>query len=226
MPSLIGYTLIMMKRIFPILAILIACTAHSEEKCTLVPKPSENETAFVPVGAPINSADRHCVNYYLEIKKDQKLGAVNIPQGLYPKISQNQEGWFFSTKNSLGDKINTCIWCDRLQAIMVQAKTPHSLCVISYLGAKSCINSVWFSIEHRDVIQGKQCIPSLVYSGRYGNKLNFAVDDCSTKTSAPNFVYDLNFGSMIRFLDERYEILNADNEGIYYRRVSNSTQDP
>ena len=98
--------------------------------------------------------------------------------------------------------------------------------MISYLGAKSCINSVWFSIEHRDVIQGKQCIPSLVYSGRYGNKLNFAVDDCSTKTSAPNFVYDLNFGSMIRFLDERYEILNADNEGIYYRRVSNSTQDP
>ncbi len=224
---MISYTLGMIKKFFSLLILIIAgvTQAHSEEKCSLVSKPSENETAFVPVGARINSADKHCLTYYLEIKKDQKLGSVSIPQGLYPKISQNKEGWFFATQNSVGDEISSCIWCDRLKTLMVPVKDPSSLCVISYLGARSCVKSVKFSIKDQDVIQGQQCVPSLVYSGRYGNKLNFAVDDCTKKT-APHFVYDLSFGSTIRFLDERYEILNANNEGIYYRRVSNSIQDP
>ncbi len=90
----------------------------------------------------------------------------------------------------------------------------------SKLNVRSCApaGAAKFAVINKPRLEENVCTPALVYFGREGNNLRFAVSDCAG-TGKPSLNYDLTYGRVIRFLDEQFEVLNADNQGIYFRRL-------
>ncbi len=196
--------------------------ALSKEHCSLSFRPKVDELTFVPVGAPLIVADRHCNQNYLVIPFEQQIKAVHLPEGEYPALDERPKrkgARWFSTTAETGEEITSCAWCDPLYSVELPKFGRNQLCVISKLGVQSCAqkNAVSFSVIQKDNLQEGVCTPGLIYLGRDGTTLKFAARDCKTQTS-PQVNYDLNYGQVIRFLNEQVTVLSADNQGIYFKR--------
>ncbi|MGN1280992.1 MAG: hypothetical protein ACI4UM_03705 [Succinivibrio sp.] len=210
-----------------IICVIMSCTCSSAgaagNSCSIKFRPKTNETAFAAVGSSLVIADRTCFDNVLIIPFDTRSGAVTIPKGEYPSIGQKDSKVLFSVNSSSGESVQSCLFCDPVLHLQIDRNEPKTLCVLSVLHIQSCAkeNSISYTVTQKSSTLHNQCTPSLVYYGRSGNILKFAVNDCSA-VSRPTLTYDMNFGRIIRFLDDRYLILNADNQGIYYRRMEKS----
>lgn len=195
------------------------CTniVFAKNECSLELSPGENEIAFAATGSRLLTAESICTGEYLEIPYDQKIGAVALLKGQYPRISSSKKDITFNAISDAGDRVESCLWCDRIDRLMVN--DANALCSISFLNVRSCARTgeAAFSIQQKKVNMGEKCVPSLAYFGRTGSELRFALQDCKNM-SAPALTYDLSYGNIIRFLDERIEVIKADNSGIHYRR--------
>ncbi len=194
--------------------------ANEISACSTSYRPKTNETAFAAVGSSLKIADETCTNHYLIVPFDTVSNAITIPQGEYKAIHIDEEEVLFSTENGNGQKVKSCPVCDPIDFLMIKKKTPKTLCVKSALKINSCAveNSISYVVTKKSHTKEGLCAPSLVYFGRDGNTLKFAVNDC-TNISKPTLSYDLNLGDEIRFLDEQIKIIKADNKGIFYSRM-------
>ena len=188
--------------------------------CTTSYRPKTNETAFAAVGSSLKIADKTCFNRFLIVPFDTKSGAITIPQGEYEAVTETEEAILFSTDNGSGIKANSCTFCDPVDFLKVNKKTPTTLCVQTLLKVDSCAidNSITYTITKKSTTTTGLCAPSLVYFGRVGDTLRFAINDCNS-ISKPTLNYDLSLGNIIRFLNEEIKIIKADNQGIYYSRM-------
>lgn len=200
----------------------VSCLCEATDLgCKLAFRPKPNETAFVAVGSALKTGDRICTDEYLIIPFDQRAGAVTLPKGQYKRKHSSKNGESFSLDSIAGDRIESCLWCDPLENVNISHDQPQRLCALSKLNVRSCASegSLSFAVSRISISEGAACAPSLLYYGRSGNTLKFAFSDCST-ASGPALTYDLNYGNVIRFLDERIEVLSADNNGIYFKRLT------
>ncbi len=194
------------------------------ESCSTSYRPKTNEMAFAAVGSSLKIADKTCYNQYLMIPFDIESGGVIIPQGDYKAIFSDKDEMLFTTQNNNGGKAHTCYLCDPIDVIKIYKSKPTTLCVKSALKIESCAldNSLSYTVSMKSHTTTGLCAPSLVYYGRDGNTLKFAINDCTT-ISKPTLSYDLSLGDEIRFLDEQIRILKADNQGIFYTRMDPPT---
>lgn len=210
-----------------IFSLIMTCSCASAganaASCSIKFRPKTDETAFAAVGSSLVIADKTCFDNVLIIPFDTKAGAVTIPHGEYPSIGQKENKVLFSTSSYSGDKVESCFLCDPIENLQIDRNDPKTLCVLSALKIESCAisNSISYSVTQKSNTLHNQCTPSLVYYGRSANTLKFAVNDCSA-ISKPTLTYDMNLGRIIRFLDDRFLVLKADNQGIYYRRMEKS----
>ena len=210
------------KQMFTLSVLLssVNCYALTQE-CTLTYRPKTDETAFAAVGSSLKIADKTCINSYLEIKADTVSGAITIPKGLYPVLENSDNRISFATiaKDTV-TKVKSCAFCDPIDELFIDKAKPKTLCVLSMLKIESCAkdNSIAYELQAQKETSTGLCTPTLVYFGRNGDVLNFAINDCNT-ISKPTLTYDLSLGNGIRFLDEQIEIHKADNMGIYYSRL-------
>lgn len=197
-----------------------AADASEISVCNLSYRPKTNETAFAAVGSSLKIADETCTNHYLIIPFDTVSNAITIPQGEYRALQIDAEEVLFSTDNGAGQKVKSCSVCDPIDYLVIRKQTPKTLCVKSALKVNSCAvdDAISYVVTKKSHTTEGLCAPSLVYFGRDGNTLKFAVNDCST-ISKPTLSYDLSFGDEIRFLDEQIKIIKADNKGIFYSRM-------
>ena len=197
-----------------------AADASEISVCNLSYRPKTNETAFAAVGSSLKIADETCTNHYLIIPFDTVSNAITIPQGEYRALQLDEEEVLFSTDNGAGQKVKSCPVCDPIDYLVIRKKTPKTLCVKSALKVNSCAvdDAISYVVTKKSHTTEGLCAPSLVYFGRDGNTLKFAVNDC-TSISKPTLSYDLSLGDEIRFLDEQIKIIKADNKGIFYSRM-------
>ncbi|MBO8415885.1 MAG: hypothetical protein IAB19_05855 [Proteobacteria bacterium] len=204
-------------------ALTAALSAHASAefpggRCTTLFRPQVNEVAFAAAGAPLKVADLKCENNELIIPFDQEAKAVTLHAGSYESTGSDGAAEYFAVEQSAGPGIESCLLCDPLEALLVYRQRPQTLCVKSKLGVISCAadESVSFAVNQKFTLTENVCTPSLVYYGLEGSTLKFAVNDCKA-VSAPALSYDLNHGRTIRFLNDSFYIIHADNEGISYR---------
>ena len=204
----------------------LACdiASASSKNCTLSYRPKTNETAFAAVGSSLKIADKTCVNSYLIIPFDTKAGAITIPQGQYAALKDEDGSVYFSVENDLGTKVESCALCDTIEYLKIKRSNPKSLCAVTNFNLESCAetDSISYVVTQKSKTTEGICTPSLVYFGRTGDILKFAINDCST-ISKPTLSYDLKLGDTVRFLDEQIKVVSADNLGIYYSPLSKPT---
>lgn len=196
-----------------------ASRATDAGACTTVERPQPQETAFAAVGQALKVIDVTCIGTRLHIPFDQQAGAVNLPAGTYMPLAGAVDGRRFALQ---GDRaaVTSCPWCDPLSCLVITQDTPPRLCVRSRLGITSCaapdaVSWALIPVPQRDL---GRCTPALIYAGREGATLAFSVTDCRTAPRG-QITYDLRLGAVIRFLNERFKILRADNQGVYYQRL-------
>ncbi|MGN0902531.1 MAG: hypothetical protein ACI4M9_04525 [Succinivibrio sp.] len=200
------------------LSLLVFSAQTKEQECTLSYRPSPDETAFAAVGSSLKIADKTCIEHVLILPFDTVSGGVTIPKGQYNELLDEDTLVSFSTKNSAGaDDVSSCAFCDPIDALVIRKSNLKQLCVRTSLRLISCAKTdeISYTITSRKLTKTGLCTPALVYSGRTGSTLHFAVNDC-TNVSKPTLTYDLSLGSSIRFLDDEIEIVKADNHGLYY----------
>ena len=204
----------------------LACdlASASSKNCTLSYRPKTNETAFAAVGSSLKIADKTCVNSYLIIPFDTKAGAITIPQGQYAALKDEDGSVYFSVENDLGTKVESCALCDTIEYLKIKRSNPKSLCAVTNFNLESCAetDSISYVVTQKSKTTEGICTPSLVYFGRTGDILKFAINDCST-ISKPTLSYDLKLGDTVRFLDEQIKVVSADNLGIYCSPLSKPT---
>jgi hypothetical protein len=204
----------------PASALAAAVAAGQDQRCTVDYRPKTDETAFAAVGSALKVADRRCRSAFLIIPFSQTSGAITFPSGQFRETGRRGSEISFSTVSSDGDEVESCLWCDPLKEISAEAAQNGRICVTTQFNVKSCSlpGALSYAISARTVSEDTLCAPSLMYYGRSGTVLKFAVNDCKA-VSRPTLTYDLRYGSVIRFLDEQFEVLSADNEGIRFRRL-------
>lgn len=221
-------------RIVSVLALFLCCLlqpgwTQSGSDCALSYRPKTNELAFAAVGAVLKVADRTCTEDYLIIPFDQQAAAVKLPEGEYPPRGRTfTGGLLFGLYNNNGNKVESCVFCDPLSYLETHGDEHEYLCVISKLNIRSCAkpDQISFSVIKKNAVEENVCTPSLIYAGRENNHLKFEVMDCQKNNYHPLLTYDLKLGNVMRYLDERFEVLSADNEGIYFRRLSSASHRP
>lgn len=212
----------MIKQTLLILSLTLLCSkAIAIEKCYDNFRPNFDEVAVAAIGAPLVVKDTICKNDYLVIPYEQKINAVKLQKGEYRAIEEDNNRIYFRTSAEDGAEIKTCYLCDGLKNISIDKQKQDTLCVTSVLNVNSCAidkKASFFILKNKEHITENQCTNSLSYQGRSESTLYFAYKECNNKE--PIYLrYDLNYGKIIVFLNQRFEIIKANNEGLVYKRL-------
>ena len=213
--------------------LLVSSTIHALDSnvCHVTYKPDYNKSSFVPIGKALISATKTCVNDALIIPYNQVSQAITLQEGIYPGIFKDKNILSFSTKAYDNKaKIVSCSICDPIDSVLVNIKKPDTLCVKSSLNVISCAKSktLSYSFTKKTQTTNLPCTKSLVYLGISNETLKFKYITCDDKddlNKGDELLYDLYYGRKIRMLNEVFEIEEATNLGLKYKRIPNNKED-
>lgn len=204
---------------------LLSTDVLADAQCERILRPQAGEVAFVTPGAPLFNVSERCLKEVLIIPYAQHAGAVSLEEGAYPLIRREGERSIYALSDTDGrGEIKSCPLCDPLKEVSVFKRT--SLCVLSELNVLSCaapgaLSFVFGSeVSERDDASGD----NLVYAGREGEILRFEAYNAAREKVA-TVSYDLREGRVLRYLTQRFEVISADNQGLYFTRRESPPED-
>lgn len=115
---------------------------------------------------------------------------------------------------------------DMYQSLMIK-KNENILCVITVFNATACggNNIIGFDKVKRPIISQDTIQQTLIYSGKFGNKINVGYREFSGNVVRPafnnNVEYDLSESMKIGYKGALLEIIEATNRSIKYKVISN-----
>lgn len=143
----------------------------------------------------------------------------DIPPKKYQQIGFDQQDDFFSAEG-----VSRSVLADPIKALALGKKSGSQLCVITTFNVKECYDGKYsrtrHAAEYSDSFQ-----QTLIYSGRIGDKLNISYREFSNNTARPAYnndvEYDFSSSNTIGYKGAKLEIINADNDSITYKLLSN-----
>ena len=113
---------------------------------------------------------------------------------------------------------------DNWQSIQAY-KNEKTLCVVTVFNVHSCKSEASFERREKSVLGNDLFQQTLIYSGRFGNKINIGYREFSNNLARPafnnNVEYDLSQSKIIGYKGARIEVIEATNEYIKYKVISN-----
>ncbi len=223
----------MKKFIIPIvmLAFLSGCTAPvrnyvPEAKSFSIPPLNESTTTYVGEDMVKQGVDSSVEALHFE--QSTQIGSsfyYVIPSGDYPKIGQNKDSEFFSAteKNSGVTVPNRPMINDPVQSI--QIKNNGEICIISIFNGTKCDTGKLTKKVKLDTSRQSSFQQTLVYNGKFGNKINIGYREYSEGLARPAFSneveYDLSESRTIRYKGAIMEIVEANNQFITFKLLKN-----
>lgn len=153
-------------------------------------------------------------------------GIVNytFSRGYYSKTGGDMKvGFYLPSKYRDGGSVTTGLITDPFMIIEAQY-SPQKLCGVTVFSTKVCKKAPFKVTKQRALgVNGFQQI--LIYSGEVGNRLIFGYREFSDDVSRPAFnndvELDLEASKIIGYKGARLEILEATNELVTYKVLSN-----
>lgn len=150
-----------------------------------------------------------------------------IKAGQYEKIGSNESVQSFSGNNSYlpnGGSILRRGNVDQLLNISFREDT-KKICVTSPIGAPHCKVGVEAAVKKVQSASKDAFQQTLIYSGKVGDKINIDYREFSANTARPAFgtrvEYDLRDSKTIGYKGAVLEIIDANNQNITYKVVTN-----
>lgn len=151
--------------------------------------------------------------------------AYTITPGMLKKVGEdNKADYYFLTNGADSANVEKAALADMWQGIMVEKKK-NALCVITGFGVTNCETNMPIEKVTLNISGDSSFQQALLYNGRVGNKINIGYREFSSNTARPAFnndvEYDLAESKTIGYKGAKFEVLDASNQSIRYRVISN-----
>ena len=210
-------------------SIIVGCTSpkyNYQPKQQLVSEPEVGSVNTVYVGDSLVRQGIQISMDGIKVTSPAKVSyAYTITPGEFRKIGEDSDGEFFQpTGGMTSGGVNKVMLADMWQAIMVKKGT-NELCVITIYSVSTCESNMPFEKVKISLSGDSSFQQALLYNGRVGNKINIGYREFSASTARPAFnndvEYDLSESKVIGYKGARIEILEASNQSIKYKLISN-----
>lgn len=193
---------------------------------TKISKPPVGIEATALVGDQMLVQGKFIEQDALKISERLKVSfAYTLEPGYFVKTGEDENAQYFAALNNVinGGMISKSALADPYKAVMLDKN--KQVCVITVFNAKSCSDPVIPVIEKIGVATANSFQQTLIYSGRVGNKINIGYREFPSSLARPAFnndvEYDLNESKTIGYKGALLEILEATNQLIKYKVLSN-----
>jgi len=145
--------------------------------------------------------------------------------GYYIKQGEDTESSFYLPSNEAGSgKVEKRAISDNWKSIQVY-KSGNKICVVTVYHIAGCTNSNAFERTKTQLRSRNSFQQTLIYSGRFGNKINIGYREFSSSKARPAFnndvEYDLSVSNQIGYKGSKLKVLEATNEHIRYKVIRN-----
>lgn len=161
----------------------------------------------------------------IRVTQAGKSLAYDIMPGIYEKKGESKDGTTYYPVAG-GARVKKAALADPWNYVLVSDK--NELCIVTAFSVESCTSGgVWEKTMHAATTDNS-FQQSLIYSGKVGNKINVGYREFSNSVARPAFnndvEYDLNQSSVIGYRGARLEVLDASNQSIQFKLISNFNQ--
>lgn len=148
-----------------------------------------------------------------------------VTPGILKKIGEDAKAdYYLPTGGADSANVDKAALADMWQGIMVDKKN-NALCVITIFGVTSCENNMPIEKVKLNISGDSSFQQALLYNGRVGNKINIGYREFSANIARPAFnndvEYDLSDSKTIGYKGAQFEVIEASNQSIKYRVISN-----
>ena len=225
-----------MKKIFFISIIISILSACASPNYNYVPEvldisePPIDSINVAYVGDPMLRQGAYSEHYAILLKKKTKVGAIGtytFEPGYYTKRGDGANGDFgFYLPSQYGQqgRVIRGALTDPFQIIQAY-HNKQKICGVSTLNGKVCTSNTEYKVTTQQATTADAFQQTLIYSGRIGNKINLSYREFSGSIARPAFnndvEYDINQSNVVGYKGARLEIIEATNELIKYKVISN-----
>ena len=221
-----------MKKIFLLIGFFFVLTGCTSPKFNYLPK---TESFSEPPIGSINEASvgdsliRQGVVQKIDGLKVRGPAKVSwgytVTPGLLKKTGEDSAAdYYFPTGDANSSNVEKATMADMWQGIMVKKKN-NELCVITIFGVTSCETGMPIEKVQLTLSGDSSFQQALLYNGRVGNKINIGYREFSASTARPAFnndvEYDLSESKVIGYKGAKFEVVEASNQNIKYKVISN-----
>ncbi|NDW20007.1 hypothetical protein [Alteromonas hispanica] len=145
---------------------------------------------------------------------------------MFLEVGEDKEFKFYLPKNSESGSgtVNVSPLADPFEALAVD-KDDSELCGVSVYGGYMCNDEITFREERKPILSTNAFQQTLIYSGKSGEVIQLGYREFSNNIARPAFnndvSYDLSESRVVGYKGVRLEIINATNEYIEYKVISN-----
>lgn len=220
-----------MKTIFTHLA-LFALTGCATPDFNYIPKtmgisePPLNSINTAYVGDVMLMQGRYAVYDSIYVMDTIDIGfQYHLSRGYYLKKGEDEktETYYPDVGDEAG-RVKKVALADPWTAVMAYKKE-GKICVITVFNVASCEETTKYERRKKAILSSDYFQQILIYNGRLGDKLNIGYREFSGSLARPAFnnevEYDLSLQSIIGYRSARIEVIEATNEYIKYRVISN-----
>lgn len=183
-----------------------------------------NSVAVAYVGEEMLRQGKYAEHDAIYVPSKVDIGlAYDIHPGTYLKKGEDSDSETFMPGGVDPGNIQKSMLADPWRALMTIRGKPQ-LCVVNVFNIRGCEEAV-YERKTEQVLTQDSFQRTLIYSGRVGDKVNIGYREFSSNTARPAFnndvEYDLATSTTVGYRGARLEIIEATNELIRYRVISN-----
>jgi len=188
--------------------------------------PPINMVVQAPPGAVLLEQGVHRGYEAIKLDRAVAVGSFMLPPGVYLKESESTQAEFYSWDEVTSPTHGRGVQSGGLQLkVVFLPKGSQALCLQTMNSALFCTDDAR-PVRMRTTVVDKDAFQAtLLYSGRVGSKVMLAYRESYAGRARPAFdntaEYDLASSNILAYKGARLEVLEANNEGIRYRVLSN-----
>jgi len=220
-----------MKTIFTHLA-LFALTGCATPDFNYIPKtmgisePPLNSINTAYVGDVMLMQGRYAVYDSIYVMDTIDIGfQYHLSRGYYLKKGEDEktETYYPGGDEEAGQVLRE-LMSNPVSAVMAY-KEEDKICVVNIYNVALCEETTKYERREKPILYRDSFQQTLIYNGKVGNKINIGYREFSSSLARPafnnNVEYDLSSSPMIGYRSARIEVIEATNEHIKYRIISN-----
>ena len=151
--------------------------------------------------------------------------AYTVTPGEFKKVGNDGVNEFYMPAGGASSgNVDKSALADMWQAVMAK-KDSQKLCVITVFSVAACNDGMPFERVKLNLSGDNSFQQALLYNGRVGNKINIGYRESSSNMARPAFnndvEYDLSESKVIGYKGARVEVIDATNQMIKYRVITN-----
>ena len=220
-----------LKNIFVLTAVslLAACASpkyNYKPVTTAISEPPIDSVTIVQVGDTMLRQGKYSEHdaIYLTREADPSWAYTLYP-GYYLKQGEDDTAeYYFPGGGDDSGRIHKAALADPWKSVMTK-KGESEICVVTVFNAFVCGDSNSFERRKKMSLTQDSFQQSLIYSGKLGNKINIGYREFSNNIARPafnnNVEYDLSESKIIGYKGAKLEIIEATNQYIKFKTLSN-----